>query len=110
MGRRKKNVNTDEKALNTEVLAQLINFIKNQAIFSKPRLRYKKPRKKREPRIGFNLLIPHKLYVQLRNYVNLYAEKGESMTEVILAGLEKELRERFAKRTVAGEMMSVNLE
>ena len=35
--------------------------------------------------------------MQLKNYVELYADKKESMTEVILTGLEKELKERYAK-------------
>jgi len=59
-----------------------------------------KRKAKREPRIGFNLLIPHKLYVRLRNYVDFYADKGESMTQIILAGLERELNERYARKAV----------
>lgn len=55
-------------------------------------------RKKRELRVGFNLLIPYKLYAQLRSYVDYYADKGETITSIILAGLEKELQERFQKK------------
>jgi len=29
--------------------------------------------------------------------MELYTDKGESMTEIILTGLEKELKERYAK-------------
>lgn len=38
--------------------------------------------------------------MQLKNYVELYADKGESMTEIILAGLEKELKERYARKVL----------
>jgi len=34
----------------------------------------------------------------LKNYVELYADRGESMTEIILTGLEKELKEKYARK------------
>jgi len=59
----------------------------------------KKHKSRRKPKVGFNLLIPHRIYVQLKNYVELYADREESMTEIILTGLEKELKERYAKKS-----------
>uniref|UniRef100_A0A7V5XGA2 Uncharacterized protein n=1 Tax=Thermodesulfobacterium geofontis TaxID=1295609 RepID=A0A7V5XGA2_9BACT len=85
----------------TKLLNELLQLIKSHT--TTPQKRERKRRHTREPRVGFNLLIPYKLYVQLKNYVELYANKGESMTEIILAGLEKELKERYARKVLPGE-------
>ena len=86
----------------TKLLNELLRLIKNHTTAT-PQKRERKRRHTREPRVGFNLLIPYKLYVQLKNYVELYANKGESMTEVILTGLEKELKERYARKVLPEE-------
>ncbi|MEO0247485.1 MAG: hypothetical protein ABIM20_05865 [candidate division WOR-3 bacterium] len=101
---RKRKESTGEINLSPEVLNTLLSsLVTNQ--FNQLKLQQKKGRKrKREPRIGFNLLIPHKLYAQLRNYVDFYADKGESITSIILAGLEKELKERFQRKMMQKEM------
>jgi len=85
----------------TKLLNELLRLIKNHT--TTPQKRERKRRQTREPRVGFNLLIPYKLYVQLKNYVELYANKGESMTEIIIAGLEKELKERYARKVLPEE-------
>lgn len=102
---RKKKETPGEINLNPETLnALLSSLVANQ--LNQLKLQQKKQRKrKREPRVGFNLLIPHRLYVQLRNYVDFYADKGESITSIILAGLEKELKERFQKKMMQKEML-----
>ena len=92
-------------SVDIKLLNELLQLLRKQALSSgssgvQPRKQEKRRRSKREPRVGFNLLIPHRLYVQLKNYVDLYAGKGESMTEIILAGLEKELKERYAKKVL----------
>jgi len=84
-----------------KLLNELLRLIKNYT--TTPQKRERKRRHTREPRVGFNLLIPYNLYVQLKNYVELYANRGESMTEVILAGLEKELKERYARKVLPEE-------
>jgi len=86
-------------SVDVKLLNELLQLLRKQTLSSgvQPRKQEKRRRSKREPRVGFNLLIPHRLYVQLKNYVELYAGKGESMTEIILTGLEKELKERYAK-------------
>ena len=58
----------------------------------------KKTQKQKGTKSCFNLLIPHRLYVQLKNYVELCANKGELMTQTILTSLEKELKERYARK------------
>jgi len=68
-----------------------------------PRKQEKRRKSKKEPRVGFNLLIPYRLYVRLKNYVELYADRGESITEIILTGLEKELKKRYAKKIFSEE-------
>ena len=87
-------------SVDVKLLNELLQLLRKQALSSgvQPRKQEKRRRSKREPRVGFNLLIPHRLYVQLKNYVELYADKGESMTEIILTGLEKELKERYARK------------
>ena len=89
-------------SVDIKLLNELLQLLRKQALSSgvQPRKQEKRRRSKREPRVGFNLLIPHRLYVQLKNYVELYAGKGESMTEIILTGLEKELKERYAKKVL----------
>ena len=89
-------------SVDVKLLNELLQLLRKQTLSSgvQPRKQEKRRRSKREPRVGFNLLIPHRLYVQLKNYVDLYAGKGESMTEIILAGLEKELKERYAKKVL----------
>lgn len=83
----------------SEWLSSLIAEKVNQQILRQKQ--QKKGRRKRgEPRVGFNLLIPHRLYVKLKNYVEYYADKGESITSIILAGLEKELKERFERKMI----------
>jgi len=89
---------------NAKLLNELLRLIKNHT--TTPQKRERKRRHTREPRVGFNLLIPYKLYVQLKNYVELYANKGESMTEIILAGLEKELKERYARKALPEEVQT----
>jgi len=87
-------------SVDVKLLNELLQLLRKQALSSgvQSRKQEKRRRSKREPRVGFNLLIPHRLYVQLKNYVELYAGKGESMTEIILTGLEKELKERYARK------------
>ena len=92
------SLNSDSHA---KLLNELLRLIKNHT--TTPMKRERKRRHTREPRLGFNLLIPYKLYVQLKNYVELYANKGESMTEIIIAGLEKELKERYARKVLPEE-------
>jgi len=89
-------------SVDVKLLNELLQLLRKQTLSSgvQPRKQEKRRRSKREPRVGFNLLIPHRLYVQLKNYVELYADKGESMTEIILTGLEKELKERYAKKVL----------
>jgi len=89
-------------SVDIKLLNELLQLLRKQALSSgvQPRKQEKRRRSKREPRVGFNLLIPHRLYVQLKNYVDLYADKGESMTEIILTGLEKELKERYARKVL----------
>ncbi len=89
-------------SVDIKLLNELLQLLRKQALSLdvQPRKQEKRRRSKREPRVGFNLLIPHRLYVQLKNYVELYAGKGESMTEIILTGLEKELKERYAKKVL----------
>ena len=85
-------------SVDIKLINELLQLLRNQhflQVFS--RGNRKKRRSKREPRVGFNLLIPHRLYVRLKNYIELYADRGESMTEIILTGLEKELKKRYAK-------------
>jgi len=79
-----------------KLLNELLQLLRKQTLSSgvQPRKQEKRRRSKREPRVGFNLLIPHRLYVQLKNYVDLYADRGESITEIILTGLEKELKKK----------------
>jgi len=83
-----------------KLLNELLQLFRKQALSSgvQPRKQERRRRSKREPRVGFNLLIPYRLYVQLKNYVELYANRKESMTEIILTGLEKELKERYARK------------
>jgi len=95
------SLNSDSHA---KLLNELLRLIKNHT--TTPMKRERKRRHTREPRLGFNLLIPYKLYVQLKNYVELYANKGESMTEIILAGLEKELKERYARKALPEEVQT----
>jgi len=87
-------------SVDVKLLNELLELLRKQALSSgvQPRKQERRRRSKREPRVGFNLLIPHRLYVQLKNYVELYADEGESMTEIILTGLEKELKERYARK------------
>ena len=89
-------------SVDIKLLNELLQLLRKQTLSSsvQPRKQEKRRRSKREPRVGFNLLIPHRLYVQLKNYVDLYAGKGETMTEIILTGLEKELKERYAKKVL----------
>ena len=89
-------------SVDVKLLNELLQLLRKQTLSSgvQPRKQEKRRRSKREPRVGFNLLIPHRLYVQLKNYVDLYAGKGETMTEIILTGLEKELKERYAKKVL----------
>jgi len=82
-----------------KLLNELLRLVKEHTSSSTQK-RQRRKRRNREPRVGFNLHIPHKLYMQLKNYVELYADKGESMTEIILAGLEKELKERYARKVL----------
>jgi len=85
-------------SVDVKLLNELLQLFRKQALSSSVQLkRQERKRRKREPRVGFNLLISHRLYVQLKNYVELYADRGESMTEIILTGLEKELKERYAR-------------
>ena len=93
MPRKKPALNLSD---NSTLLNELLRLIKNHT--TTPQKEKKRP--SREPRVGFNLLIPYKLYVQLKNYVELYADKKESMTEIILVGLEKELKERYTKKAI----------
>jgi len=58
----------------------------------------KRGRPKNEPKINFCLCMPHRLYVQLKNYLEVYGEKGETMASIIVAGAEKELKERIARK------------
>ena len=58
----------------------------------------KRGRPKGDFKINFCLSMPYKLYTQLKNYLETYGEKGETMASVIIAGTEKELKERIAKK------------
>jgi hypothetical protein len=48
-----------------------------------------------ERRRGFNLQIPESLYRRLYEYVQTYATREESMTYIILEGIERELDRRI---------------
>jgi len=91
-------------SVDIKLLNELLQLLRKQALSSGSSgvqlKKQQRKRRKREPGIGFNLLIFHRLYVQLKNYVKLYAGRGESMTEIILTGLEKELKERYAKKVL----------
>lgn len=49
-------------------------------------------------RTTFCLSIPQKLYMQLKSYVEQYGDKGETIASIIVAGAERELKERIAKK------------
>ena len=85
--------------MDTKLLNELLQLLRKQVLSSGVQLKKQKKNTEAEgnQRLVFTLLIPHKLYVQLKNYMELYTDKGESMTEIILTGLEKELKERYAK-------------
>lgn len=57
------------------------------------------PRGKRTavPRVPFALHIPKPLNDQLEQYIEHYADKGESKNSIIVKGLEVELDRRFAE-------------
>jgi len=97
-GRGKKQMQLPDSSQIQELLSKINEIV--EAVKPARKTGKAKRKAKREPRIGFNLLIPHKLYVRLRNYVDFYADKGESMTQIILAGLERELNERYARKAV----------
>lgn len=71
----------------------------------------KKPKRKRgrpkgDLKMNFCLYMPQKLYLKLKNYLETYGDKGETMASIIIAGTEKELKERIARklsRTVFSE-------
>jgi len=94
---RKKQVQLSDGSEIQELLSKITEIAEVVQLMRAKTGKVKRTRK-REPRIGFNLLIPHKLYAKLKNYVDFYADKGESMTQIILAGLEKELNERYARK------------
>ncbi len=60
--------------------------------------RKKKGRPKGDLKMNFCLSMPQKLYLQLKNYLETYGEKGENMASIIIAGTEKELKERITKK------------
>lgn len=102
---KKRKENTREINISPEMLNTLLSSLVANQLNQLKSPQKKGRKRKREPRVGFNLLIPHRLYVQLRNYVDFYADKGESITSIILAGLEKELKERFQKKMMQKEML-----
>jgi len=69
-----------------------------QASSGKKKEGKKRGRPKGEPKINFCLYMPHRLYVQLKNYLEVYGEKGETMASIIIAGAERELKERIARK------------
>ena len=110
MSRRKNNsnpgnVNIHTTTLDNELLTRLVSLIDQVSqIVSANKSIPKKKRRKGELKIGFYILMPHKLYVELKNYVELYGDKKESMTEIVLTGLKKELKERYARKSLFKEL------
>ncbi|MBZ4682085.1 hypothetical protein [Thermodesulfobacterium sp.] len=90
------------KGREDEVLDKLLTLLeerlkeKVERVTRTTRLPHTKGKKvKKEPKVGFYLLMSHKLYVQLKNYVE--ANKNETMSQIIISALEKELKERYLK-------------
>lgn len=48
-----------------------------------------------EAKRSYSVRMPESLFFEVKNYIDNYARRGESMNEMFVAGMRKELKERI---------------
>jgi len=94
--RAKTNSNTQPVSFHPDEIRKLRELL--QSLTPHQPKKKKRGRPKGDFKINFCLSMPYKLYIQLKNYLETYGEKGETMASIIIAGTEKELKERIARK------------
>ncbi len=56
-------------------------------------------RKKAEKKISFVARIPESLYIELKKYLEAYADEKESINDIMITGARAELEERLKKHS-----------